>query len=732
MKGFITLAVGDTYLQRAAAFALSARRFGYPTILLHENVDPDRFPGLFAKSVCLETVESVNPSGSARVWELKEQCYRHSQEFDTCAFVDADSLVIRDPSEMFRLAMDHPIHTPGARTLEDHERWATAPGFTVREIAVQVGIPPDAPLHTLNGGFLLWNRGGPAEKWFADFSRMFGAVHDVYCSTSSRSLQVREELCMSLAFAAEGISLPRSDSSIGVWDANNLVLDIRQQRFECTKGYYWQGHKFHPYIAHFGGGAVSPQYRECVEYLREAVAPIDLPLFTEAHQSSPDPVSMRDRAAFNGFSISRDEYDALVEFARKHRIRRVLEFGPGASTWALLEAGCHVVSLEYQHRWFEHFRQVFSQHPEVRVIQYDNLPEICVPELNGQRFDFGLVDSPEGQLGRHYRRFARLNACEFVAARTDQWMLHDAQRPGERETLTVFEEKGWKIRSLEETPKLAIVTREAKHLAVPVAVPSIEHATEPDVVPSTGRDYDFSHWSTLPKVSCQCITYGRPHLLNEAVESFLRQDYAGEKELIVLNDHPKIIIEEFDRPDVKVFNVARRFRSIGEKRNACCALCTGQVIFTWDDDDISLPWRISFSLEQMKNGHYFKPDRLWYCNDGRMSIRKAVAHAMAAWSRELFDEVGGYPHMQSGQDQAIEDLFDKTRKRNISCVPPADLFYIYRFLGTESYHLSAFGYGKGLDETERYVHRHVAPGQYPITPCWKEDYLSLVQAAAAA
>ena len=724
------MAVGDGYLQRAAAFALSAKRFGYPTILLYQNTDPDRYSELFSKSVSLANVQSVNPPGRARIWELKQHCYRHSEECDTCAFVDADSLVIREPSEMFRLTVDHPIHTPGARTLGDDERWATPPEFAVREIAAQTGITADAPLHTLNGGFLLWSRGGPAEKWFAEFSRMFRAVRDVYGSKSSRTYQVRDELCMSLAFAVEGISLPASDSSVGVWDAHNLVLDIQQQRFECKKGYYWQGHEFHPYVAHFGGRAVSPRYRECVQYLLKTVAPVDLPLFAEVQASPPRSISLRDRATFNGFSISRDEYDALVKFVRKHRIRRVLEIGPGASTWALLETGCDVVSLEYQMRWFEHFRQVFAPHPQVQVIHYDNQPEICVPELNGQRFDLGFVDSPEGQLGRHCKRFARLNACEFVAGRTSQWMLHDAQRQGERDTLAVFEEKGWTIRPLDGAPKLAIVSRDAQHVALPVAASPTEHASDSNQTASTAGEHSFSHWSTLPKVSCQCITYGRPQLLNEAVESFLRQDYAGQKELIVLNDHPEVVIEEFDHPDIRVFNVAGRFRSIGEKRNACCGLCTGQIIFTWDDDDISLPWRISYSLKQMVNRHYFKPDRLWYLSGGTVSIRKAVAHAMGAWSRELFDEVGGYPHIQSGQDQAIERLFEKTGRRSVVPIPPADLFYIYRFPGTGSYHLSAFGYGKGLEETERYVRRHVAPGRYRITPCWKQDYLSMVKAAA--
>ena len=42
---------------------------------------------------------------------------------------------------------------------------------------------------------------------------------------------------------------------------------------------------------------------------------------------------------------------------------------------------------------------------------------------------------------------------------------------------------------------------------------------------------------TNPPVSCFCLTYGRPRLLEEAIHSFLQQDYAGPKEMIVLNDY---------------------------------------------------------------------------------------------------------------------------------------------------------------------------------------------------
>jgi hypothetical protein len=53
---------------------------------------------------------------------------------------------------------------------------------------------------------------------------------------------------------------------------------------------------------------------------------------------------------------------------------------------------------------------------------------------------------------------------------------------------------------------------------------------------------------------------------------------------------------------------------------------------------------------------------------------------------------------------------------------------IYRFPGTGSYHLSASGYGKGLESAEEFVAKHVPTGCYAIGPQWREDYVELLPA----
>lgn len=239
--------------------------------------------------------------------------------------------------------------------------------------------------------------------------------------------------------------------------------------------------------------------------------------------------------------------------------------------------------------------------------------------------------------------------------------------------------------------------------------------------------YDFSHWGRrLPKASCLCPTYGRPHLIGEAVESFLRQDYLGEKELIILNDHPDIPLELPDLPGVKIINTSSRYPNLGEKRNALAALATGDVYFPWDDDDISLPHRLSSTLSQMKNCHYFKPSDLWWWTGGTVEYKQGVAaHAMAAYSRSLFEMIGGYPAMNSGEDQEIERKIEMTGYRKTAPVGVADCFYVYRMNQTDTYHISAHAYGGGWSECAAHVSQQLEAGQRIITPGWNHEYTML-------
>lgn len=250
----------------------------------------------------------------------------------------------------------------------------------------------------------------------------------------------------------------------------------------------------------------------------------------------------------------------------------------------------------------------------------------------------------------------------------------------------------------------------------------------------------------LPAVSCICLTYGRPALLEEAIESFLRQDYPGVKELVVLNDLADQTLR-FEHPEVRLVNVALRFRSVGEKRNAAVALASHDLLFPWDDDDICLPHRISFSVEHFDPARgRFNPRTAWFWNNGEIVelLTTSGLYAAGCWTRELHDAAQGYAAQGSGEDQELDSRFRELCPQSGPrfAIDPADVYYIYRWVGTGSYHLSGYGLDRpGESESEAKVTRHVARylaagrlprGEIELRPHWKAEYPDLARAAVKA
>ena len=250
---------------------------------------------------------------------------------------------------------------------------------------------------------------------------------------------------------------------------------------------------------------------------------------------------------------------------------------------------------------------------------------------------------------------------------------------------------------------------------------------------------------TQPPVSCFCLTYGRPRILEEAVHSFLQQDYAGPKEMIVLNDYADQVLA-FDHPEVQVINLPRRFRSLGEKLNAAVALASHDLLFVWDDDDIYLPHRLSFSVVNFEpRKGLFKVETAWLWNHHVLSgpVRN-LFHAASCWSRDLFEAVRGYPADGSGCDQIFEKRLATGFPGSVQPweVAPEEIYYVYRWGGTDSYHLSVQGgdrvgrNGK-YAEVAAFVEQRANQGEIPrghiaLQPCWRADYPGLVSIQIAA
>lgn len=138
--------------------------------------------------------------------------------------------------------------------------------------------------------------------------------------------------------------------------------------------------------------------------------------------------------------------------------KSALEFGPGLSTLALVEAGVkHIVTLEHDTRWLRKAVQALKPYPQCRILRYENVaPEALCTSLEANRqFDLAFVDSPCGTEGLAKKpereRLAgqedcsRLNTCLAALRHSKLIYLHDWFRANERATLGRLAAMGYKV-----------------------------------------------------------------------------------------------------------------------------------------------------------------------------------------------------------------------------------------------------------------------------------------------
>jgi len=235
-------------------------------------------------------------------------------------------------------------------------------------------------------------------------------------------------------------------------------------------------------------------------------------------------------------------------------------------------------------------------------------------------------------------------------------------------------------------------------------------------------EYDFGHWAERPTVSCQCITWGRHEMLEEAIESFLRQDYPGKIELVIVSDQPGATLElETEDPRIRVVHLDERCASVGEKRNVCVGHCTGDLVMPWDDDDIHLPWRISLAVQQMRNHRHWGCAEYWTLEGDRMRRDPVTnpAPSNCIFARCAWQKVGGYPSIDSGQDKGLVERLAAQGWRHVEHVHRRDVPYVYRW-GCGSYNLSASGYKNATGAPP------LQPGHYVLRPHWTQDWVQEV------
>lgn len=243
-----------------------------------------------------------------------------------------------------------------------------------------------------------------------------------------------------------------------------------------------------------------------------------------------------------------------------------------------------------------------------------------------------------------------------------------------------------------------------------------------------------------PFISAKCITYGRVHTLEEAIESFLRQDYPPDRcELIIVNDYPLQTLI-YDDPRITIINFDQTFKTIGDKENYAISICQGDIIAVWDDDDVALPnhlsniakyWKEDTNLLHWQKGVYY--------NDDAITDIVSIGNSGIAYSKKAWEEIGKSPIENAGGDMTlVVNLHNLGRDKVVLAAPDKEnVSWFYRWGGNQIYHQS--GQGTDVPGKPDIIQRHsvyiesmrrkglIPVGQIKLSPGWQHDYVQMLK-----
>lgn len=234
-------------------------------------------------------------------------------------------------------------------------------------------------------------------------------------------------------------------------------------------------------------------------------------------------------------------------------------------------------------------------------------------------------------------------------------------------------------------------------------------------------------------ITCVCVTHGRPYFLNEAAESFLRQERDGfDAELLIYSDCPE---QELvcDLPDVRVVNLSEPVPDLSSKFNMAVREARGELVAWWEDDDISLPSRLRHSLVGMGDACYFKQGSAWFWNDGLITdFSSNLFFGNSLFRRDSYLRSGGAVEGMPADLSAHRALLSSCGCQ-VENNSPSEAYFLYRWAGMGHHDSGVTGsnaerFNKFREATlsdPRFV-----PGVVRIEPSWDQDYRVMAAEAA--
>lgn len=242
--------------------------------------------------------------------------------------------------------------------------------------------------------------------------------------------------------------------------------------------------------------------------------------------------------------------------------------------------------------------------------------------------------------------------------------------------------------------------------------------------------WTMEHWfDGLPSVTVLCPTFGRPYLLNEAVESFLKQDYEGLLKMLILNDQPELEIIS-NIKNIKVINKKKRYPTLAEKRKDLIKMGDTDLCMLYGDDDILMPWAVTTAVSGMVS-------HIWFVISGhvRYNQRKNIAAyfpkaplpgpmlfnnkiAQKADIKQSHEPPGFELQLLSSLQRCVPKGMGPLAFNQSHQLPPSKVYYMVR---TElKNHMSVNN--SGYEKCGKFVRGLGLNGQHVIKPCWEKDY----------
>lgn len=237
------------------------------------------------------------------------------------------------------------------------------------------------------------------------------------------------------------------------------------------------------------------------------------------------------------------------------------------------------------------------------------------------------------------------------------------------------------------------------------------------------------------KFSVICLTYKRPELLEEAVYSVLQQTEKS-WELLIINDFSDQTIV-FNHPQVRIFNIKNKFKTIADKRNFGVSNSIGDLILQLDDDDFLLP---SY-LENLKNAI---GDADWLCaqrpilyfNDPSKICLSPVAQCNSfIYKRKTVGQTVHYESSITDEGITLNEFYQRTLqfrgKLQHTLLKPNECGHVWRqdITSQRKYSLAKFIDSKmPIDEQFKILNELESPkGEIVLSPKWNADYINIIK-----